>query len=280
MARLRDEGLGLATISYDSTEILAAFSREHEITFPLLSDVGSATIKSYGILNTVVDAALASTNIDPVLEAQVARYVTGAEPAARHSGIPFPGTFVVDAQGRVTSRFMEDSYRERTTISNIMVKTGVGGAPVQGTRVSTDHLELTAYSSDAAIYRMNHFSLVLDVTPRPGMHVYAPGADSYRVISLELAPQSFVSPLSLTYPDSEIYYFEPFDERVPVYQKPFRLLQEVVLENQPDGDSVTVTGTLEYQACDDKICYNPVSVPLSFTMSLRPRVGRVTANPQ
>ena len=89
-----------------------------------------------------------------------------------------------------------------------------------------------------------------------------------------------MSALSLTYPDSEIYYFEPLDERVPVFQEPFRLLQEVVLENQPDGDSVTVTGTLEYQACDDKICYNPVSVPLSWTMSLRPRVGRVTANPQ
>ena len=271
--------MGLATISYDSTEILAAFSREHEITFPLLSDVGSATIKSYGILNTVVGAALASTNIDPALKAQVARYVTGAEPAERHMGIPFPSTFVVDAQGRVTSRFMEDSYRERTTISNIMVQTGVGEAPVQGTTVSTDHLELTTYPSDAAISRMNHFSLVLDVTPRPGMHVYAPGAESYRIISLSLAPE-FVSPLSLTYPDSEIYYFEPFDERVPVYQKPFRLLQEVVLENQPDGDSVTVTGTLDYQACDDKICYNPVSVPLSWTLSLRPRVGRVTANPQ
>lgn len=280
MARLRDEGLGLAAISYDSTEILEAFSREHGITFPLLSDVGSATIESYGILNTVVEAALASTNIDPALQAQVARYVTGAEPAARHSGIPFPGTFVVDAQGGVTSRFMEDSYRERTTISNIMVRIGVGEAPVQGTTVSTDHLELTTYPSDAAISRMNHVSLVLDVTPRPGMHVYAPGAEGYRVISLTLAPQSSVRPLSLTYPDSEIYYFEPLDERVPVFQRPFRLLQEVVLENQPDGDSMTMMGTLEYQACDDKICYNPVSVPLSWTMSLRPRVGRVTANPQ
>jgi len=247
----------------------------------MLSDVGSATIKSYGILNTVVETALASTTIDPELKAQVERYVTGAEPGERHMGIPFPGTFVVDAQGRVTSRFMEDSYTERTTISNIMVKTGIGEAPVQGTKVSTDHLELTAYSSDAAISRRNHFSLVLEVAPRPGMHVYAPGAEGYRVISLELAPQSFVNPSSLTFPESEIYYFEPLDERVPVYQKPFKLLQEVVLEAEPDGaDSVTVTGTLEYQACDDKVCYNPVSVPLSWTMSLRPRVERVTSNPQ
>ncbi len=87
MERLREEGLGLATISYDSTEILAVFSREHDISFPLLSDVGSATITSYGILNTVVETALASTNIDPELKAQVERYVTNAEPAARRSPV-------------------------------------------------------------------------------------------------------------------------------------------------------------------------------------------------
>src|SRR5262245_60466543 len=50
---LRKDGLGLAGISYDSQEILAAFSQQHGITFPLLSDVGSETIKRYGILNTV-----------------------------------------------------------------------------------------------------------------------------------------------------------------------------------------------------------------------------------
>ena len=34
-------GLGLVVISYDSPEILAAFSRQRGITFPLLSDAGS-----------------------------------------------------------------------------------------------------------------------------------------------------------------------------------------------------------------------------------------------
>src|SRR5213075_1902898 len=46
---LQKDGLGLVGISYDSQEILAAFSAQHGITFPLLSDVGSATIKRYGI---------------------------------------------------------------------------------------------------------------------------------------------------------------------------------------------------------------------------------------
>ena len=33
-----------------------------------------------------------------------------------------------------------------------------------------------------------------------------------------------------------------------------------------DMDTLTLSGTLDYQACDDAICYNPVSLPLSFTL--------------
>ena len=36
-----------------------------------------------------------------------------------------------------------------------------------------------------------------------------------------------------------------------------------------DRDTLTLHGTLEYQACDDAICYNPVSVPLTWTVTLR-----------
>lgn len=52
-------------ISYDSPEILADFGKRHGITFPLLSDAGSATIRRYGILNTVVDEALGPNGKDP-----------------------------------------------------------------------------------------------------------------------------------------------------------------------------------------------------------------------
>jgi hypothetical protein len=34
--------------------------------------------------------------------------------------------------------------------------------------------------------------------------------------------------------------------------------------------SLTVEATLEYQACDDKICFNPQSVPMSWTVALKP----------
>ena len=33
--------------------------------------------------------------------------------------------------------------------------------------------------------------------------------------------------------------------------------------------SVTITGAFEYQACDDKVCFNPARVPLSFAVSIK-----------
>ena len=37
-------------------------------------------------------------------------------------------------------------------------------------------------------------------------------------------------------------------------------------------NELLINGTLEYQACDDKICYNPVSLPLSWKIALRENV--------
>jgi hypothetical protein len=277
LSQLRGKGLGLAAISYDSVEILGTFSQQHGITFPMLSDPGSATIKAYGILATVAEEALARGLDDPVLAADVRLHVTQNAVNERVRGVPYPGTFMLDRQGRVTARFFEDFFRERNTVSSMMLKLGTGRPSVEGTQASTDHLDLKTYPSDAAVALGNRFSLVVDITPHKGMHVYAPGATGYRVIALKIAPQSFVRVLPAQYPASEIYVFKPLNERVPVYQKPFTLLQEVVPEVTAEAeaafrgkDTLTLTGTLEYQACDDKVCYNPASLPLSWKLAIRP----------
>lgn len=281
---LQAQGLGLATVSYDSRDVLAAFSRQHGISFPMLSDPGSETIKRYGILNTVIEEALGPNGKDPAVLADLQRYVTVTPAAERFRGIPFPGTFIVDRQGRVTSRFFEDYYWERNTVSNIMLRLGAAGAPVQATQASTQHLDLKAYPSDASVALGTRFSLALDITPKRGMHVYAPGASQYRVVTLNIAPQPHVRTMPLRYPASEIYHFVPLNERVPVYQKPFTLLMDVVPEATAEArkaftgkSELIIAGTLEYQACDDKICYNPVSLPLSWTLTLRPPVPQTPA---
>jgi peroxiredoxin len=284
---MRKQGLGLAAISYDPPETLAAFSRQRGITFPLLSDAGSETIKRYGILNTVAMEAAGPNAKDPALADDIRKYVSVVGSNARQAGIAFPGTFILDRNGRVTSRFFEDFYIERNTASSIMARVGAKGDAGAGTQVSTEHLQFRTYPSEAALAPGNRFTITFDITPRSRMHVYAPGASGYRVVAVTISPQPFVRMLPLKYPTSQIYFFKPLNERVPVYEKPFTLVQELILEGQPEAqaafrgkDSLTLTGTLDYQACDDKICFNPVSVPLSWTLSLRPLVLERPARPQ
>lgn len=37
-----------------------------------------------------------------------------------------------------------------------------------------------------------------------------------------------------------------------------------------DRPSLTVAATLDYQACDDKVCFLPQSVPLTWMVALKP----------
>jgi hypothetical protein len=179
----------------------------------------------------------------------------------------------------VTSRYFETFYVERNTVSSIVMRLGDSLEPVNALRLSTPQMDLTTYSSDAEVAPGNRFSLMLDVEPHEGMHVYAPGADDYQVIALTLEPLPYVTTLPVEYPESTAYYFEPFDEYVPVYESAFKLVQEVILQGSREAqatlrelDTLTLTGTLDYQACSETICYPPQSVELRWTMPLRPLV--------
>ncbi len=279
---LESSGIGIAAISYDSQEVLAAFAERRGITFPLLSDDGSSVITEFGILNTVVIEGLGPNQDDPDVVADIHKYVAASvfdsEQLRRTIvGTPYPGTFMLDANARVTSRFFEEFYRERTTTSNVMLKLGIGLTPIAAVRGTTAQLKFTAYPSNPMVTAGSRFSLAVEVEPNPDMHVYAPGAETmgYRVIGLNMAPSEYVRFEPVIFPESEIYHFEPLDEYVPAYQESFTLLREAVVDASAEAeaalaelDALTLSGSLDYQACDDAICYPPASVPLSFTLEL------------
>ena len=157
-----------------------------------------------------------------------------------------------------------------------------GAVGADPTRASTNHLSLVASASAGLVAPGTPFSLTVAVTPKPRMHVYAPGATDYQPIALTLDPQPGLLPREVQYPKPEILYFQPLDEHVPVYQKPFRLVQDVTLDASRQGQalfkgktSITITGKVSYQACDDEVCFIPATVPVSWTIRLRQPGERV-----
>ena len=247
LPELTRRGLGLVAISYDPPATLRAFADQRGITFPMLSDPGSAVIRRYGILN--------------------------AEAEGRSAGIPHPGTFVVDPRGVVVSRAFEAAYQERSSVANIVQGTVPG---VSATRAETQHVTVAASASDGVVTPGSRISLFVDITPKPKMHVYAPDQSTYIPVAIEMPATDLLRTHPAVFPPSEIYVFRPLNERQRVYSKPFRIVQEVTIPVTPETraqaktGTLTIDATLHYQACDDAVCYRPVSVPLTWTVKMDP----------
>ena len=259
-------GLGLVALSYDPPAVVKVFAESKKIEFLLLSDHDHRIVRRYGLLNRAY-------------EPWEPGYPGLREPGDANYGIPHPGTFILDRDGRVVERFFEPEYQFRHTAASVARKIGrpvaAMGPPSQQT---TRHLRLRTFVSDERVAPGHRFSIVLDVTPRSGIHVYAPGKHTYRVITLKLESNPLVRTYPVSYPESVEYHFVPLDERVQVYDARFELVQDAAvvvthetrgLAEQP-GATVTLSGVLEYQACTDTICYPPAEMPLEWTVGLKP----------
>ena len=130
------------------------------------------------------------------------------------------------------------------------------------TEISTDHLKIR-YVSEVVVPPGEVASLIVEIEPRQGMHVYAPGAGDYQVITLTMTGQPGLKTRPIKYPPSETYFFAPLNERIPVYMKPFQLSAQAIVTSAVKA----LKGRLDYQACDDKVCFAPVEVPLSWTIA-------------
>lgn len=250
---LARKGVNVASISYDTPETLKLFSERAAIGYPLLSDPDSKIIRAFGILNETV--------------------------AKDHAfyGIPHPGQYLLDAEGRVKSKFFEGRYADRFTAGYILVREF--GDPSDGPRVETEteHLRVTAWASDAVVHGGNRFVLAADIELKPKMHVYAPGVEGYIPVEWKMEQTSGLSEYPAEYPQSKILHLPAINEKVPVYEGSFRLIRDVAIGQAKeiphlfdDDGKLVLKGSFRYQACDDKVCYLPKTIELVWKFDFEP----------
>jgi len=148
--------------------------------------------------------------------------------------------------------------------------------PAGAVRADTMHVTLHSSISDAAAAPGKRLSIAFTVTPKKLMHVYAPGKHDYQVVAVKIDAQPWLQVAPTKYPPSEIYHFKELDEKVETYGKPFTLVQDVAILATPAArqalaasPTVRISGRLEYQACDDKVCYAPTRIPISFVLDVQ-----------
>ena len=150
----------------------------------------------------------------------------------------------------------------RTILLSVLLAQLISPAPKPG------HAAVQASPADVSGKAGLKLMLFVDVTPKPGIHVYAPGNEFYIPITVKLNPQADVKAGKLAYPKSELAMIA--DEKVSVFQKPFRLTQEVTVDKSAKaGSNLVVAGMVNYQACDDKVCFPPESAPVSWTIAVK-----------
>src|SRR5688572_6013725 len=139
---------------------------------------------------------------------------------------------------------------------------------------STRHLAFTATLAPDIVTPGTKVLLAVDVRPKKGMHVYAPGT-KYRPVAIAIDPHPALTVNNTVYPPPVSYLFKPLNENVLVYERPFRLTMDMTVGGTPTQQAaltaesrLIVKGQLTYQACDDKVCYLPAAVPFTWTIPI------------
>ena len=241
-------GINVAALSFDPVAVLDNFAQRTGVKITLLSDPQSEVIRAFGILNETV--------------------------AKDHQfyGIPNPGDYLIDENGVVKAKFFQEKYTDRYTAGQILVRTlGVDSGAKQ-TQTETDHLTVTSSASDDILRGGNRLSLVLEFDLKDKMHVYAPGVQGYIPVEWTMEEVEGITNYPAAYPESEMLHLPAISETVAVYQGGFRVVRDVMVGQSKEiqhllnaQGELLVKGSLRYQACDDKVCYLPKTIPLEWT---------------
>jgi thiol:disulfide interchange protein DsbD len=130
----------------------------------------------------------------------------------------------------------------------------------------TAHLTIVTLSSAANASAGDKLSLFVEITPKPEMHLYAPGEKDGIPVTLTIEPNPAIKASPPQFPQAEKFFFAPLKLTQLVFSRPFRITQPITLVGSPQADPLTIKGSLRYQACDDKVCYAPKTVPLVWTL--------------
>ena len=252
MPRFEQQGLKFAAISYDSEEILKFFSDLHKIDYPMLADPDSRIIRAYSVFNE--------------------------EATGMQKGFARPGYFFIDPAGMIREKFFEAKYRERLTGNSLLSKLfPVLGEEVVDT-VEAPHLQVALEQSDRAAVPGARITLAAEIRLPQDVHIYAPGAQGYKPTRLVIDPMPQMEFKLAVYPPAKILYLPAINEKVPVFEGTLRISQDVKVSSAADfwgslgkeGKTFTISGKLEYQPCDNTICYLPTSVPLKWQIRVLP----------
>lgn len=258
---MRDAGIRLYAVSYDDPEALADFAAAHEITFPLVADPQSNVIRAFGILNTLVP-----------------------EEEAEYYGMPFPGSYVIDAAGVVTAKFFENNQIFRPA-PELLLRAALGDAvaPVDAVPAPVTEVAVRAYLDGPHLVPGLLRDLVVEFTVPEGHHLYGEPVPKGMVatsVSFESDDDLIVRdtvhpptrPHSLVTGEVLHVYDGTVELRTPITSLGGHGRGNDGTETSYGTGDRTVRGSVRFQSCDDATCSLPRTVNFEVPVAVLPPI--------
>ena len=152
---------------------------------------------------------------------------------------------------------------------------GLGAAGALKETIETAQIKLTYSASSATLVPGRDVTLILDVQAKPNVHVYALGAEHYIPIDWQMTKSKAWTSFPASYPAPRILHIPAIMETTPVYDGHFRIVRDIAISQEAEITSaltadrtLVIEGSFRYQACDDKECYFPRTLPLKWIFAV------------
>jgi len=239
-----ENGIRVCAISYDPVDVLGKFAEKFGITYPLLSDVSSAVIRRFGILNT---------------------HMPEGHP---WYGVPFPGTYMSDEQGVVIDRSFYANHAVRDSVARMLQEsfqvTDAERGLVQ--TVETDSVRATVYLSSGTIRPGQVLTFTVEVEVKEGRHIQArPLPEGYIPTTLTFEEVEGVHFGAVDYPAAKPHHLKTLGETLHIYDGRVALKAPVRSSRK---EAFAMRAWLEYQACDDRECFLPERIDFEIPLTV------------
>lgn len=262
MQDLIDAGARVYALSYDEADALRDFRQAYGTTYKFLSDPDSVVIRQFGILNTLI-----------------------AEDDHPWFGIPYPGTYVLDADGVITHKFFENNLAVRVGPEQLLRAVRGESVAVEAAEpVAPGEVTTRVYLDGDSLAICVQRDLVADLAVPSGRHVYAsPAPEGTVAVTLELDSNPGIVTRELIRPPSESHTLGASGEVFQVHHDRVQLRLPITVNGsamtKDTHPAVKLSGVLKWQTCDDEVCDIPaserfeLSIPIEGPM-MRPLMGQ------
>ena len=251
-------------MSYDSEEQLRTFADEYDVRYDLLSDVDSAVIRKFGILNTLISE-------------------DDTEQAAGRSffGVPFPGVYVTDEHGVVTDKFFHRHYATRESagaIRDSALGEILARHEAPAIALGTDQVTISAFLSDASMKFETQSTIYVRFELKDGLHMYGrPLPDGFIASEVTIPETPGLRAGAAHYPPTHSREFPELGVTLSVYEGVVDVAVPVTPNaelfnwtNPEKPDHLEVPVSVLFQVCSETICYVPRTEELSLTVPIEP----------